>query len=110
MLVGSHMFRECEDIVRCKAPGTLPKLAHLLKIAQDTVAAADEEMIDAAGTILGSRSGEFVLAEAMGAKPDWLIPHDKEHFLKLRQNFGLPFWVGTPGDLIQFLEDHFTGD
>jgi len=111
LVVGPHVLRECEDVVRRKVPESLPRLAHLLEIARvDTAAAADEEMVEAARAIVEYRPDAYVLAEAMGADPDWLITHDKEHFLKLRPDSGLPFGVGTPGDFIQALEDQFLGD
>ena len=49
-----------------------------------------------------------MLAEAIRAKPDWFITHDKEHFLKGRGKFDLLFEMGTPGDLIQRFKDEFT--
>ncbi|MFO8036785.1 MAG: PIN domain-containing protein [Anaerolineales bacterium] len=108
LVVGPRVLRECEDVVRRKVPASLPRLAYLLEIAQvDTTAAAEEEMMDAAKNIVEYRPDAYILAEAMGAKPDWLITHDKEHFLKIRQDAGLPFKVGTPGDFIQSLEEEF---
>ena len=111
LVVGPHVLRECEDVVRRKVPESLPRLAHLLEIARvDTADAAEEEMVVAARAIVEYRPDAYVLAEAMGADSDWLITHDKEHFLKIRQGSGLPFRVGTPGDFIQALEDQFLGD
>jgi hypothetical protein len=49
-----------------------------------------------------------VLAEAIGADPDWFVTHDQEHFLKNPTVSDLAFQIGTPGDLIQALKDDFT--
>jgi len=50
----------------------------------------------------------YVLAEAKGAEPDWFITHDKAHFLYANQGSTLTIRIGTPGDLIQTMEDEFT--
>ena len=48
---------------------------------------------------------QALLAEAIQAKPDWFVTHDKEHFLKSRYRDHLPFTIGTPGDLIQSIRN-----
>jgi hypothetical protein len=83
-------------------------LAYLLELAgiEVTSEPGDEE-IKAAKAILSYEPDAYVLAEAMGAEPDWFITHDKGHFLTKRVSFELPFQLGTPGDLIQALGDEF---
>lgn len=111
LVVGPHVLRECESVVRRKVPDSLPRLAYLLEVARvDTAAAADEGVIEAARAIVEYLPDAYVLAEAMGAEADWFVTHDKEHLLNLRQNSELPFRMWTPGDFIQSLEDELLGD
>ena len=44
----------------------------------------------------------------MLANPDWFGTHDKEHFLKHRSRFDLPFEIGTPGDVLQRFKDDYA--
>jgi hypothetical protein len=50
----------------------------------------------------------YDLTEAIGAEPDWFITHDITHFLNANAGSSLTIYIGTPGDLIQALEDEFT--
>lgn len=50
----------------------------------------------------------IILAEALAAGPDWFITHDKADFLKSDLDAQLPFRIGTPGDMIQFLASYLT--
>jgi len=108
LILGPNVLRECEEVVEKKCPESLPRLAYLLELAgiEVTSEPGDEE-IKAANSILSYKPDAYVLAEAMSAKPDWFITHDKQHFLKKRESFELSFLLGTPGDLIQLLEDEF---
>ena len=109
LIVGPQVLRECEEVVRRKLPASLPTLAHLLELGLvEIVSQSQKEFIDQSHAIVAYQPDAYVLAEAMGAEPDWFVTHDKEHFLKIRQDPRLPFQVGTPGDLIQALEDEFT--
>lgn len=106
LVIGPNVLRECEDVLRRRMPGSLPKLAHMLELARvETASQPPAELIEEARSIVEYRPDAYVLAEAMAAEPDWFITHDKEHFLDVRPVSRLSFRVGTPGDLIQFLED-----
>lgn len=106
--IGPNVLRECEELVKRKCPNSLPRLAYLLELAGiEVTPEPGEEMIKAAKSILSYKSDAYVLTEAMSAKPDWFITHDKQHFLKKRVSIELPFQLGAPGDLIQSLEDYF---
>lgn len=109
LVIGPNILRESENVVRRKVPDSLPRLAHLLEIARcDTTSKHPEEVIEKARNIVEYRPDAYVLAEAMEAEPDWFITHDKEHLLGIGQDTRLSFRVGTPGDLIQALEDELS--
>lgn len=108
LMIGPNVLRECEEVVKRKCPDSLPRLAYLIELAGTEVTSkpSDEE-IKTAKSIVSYEPDASVLAEAIGADPDWFITHDKQHFLKKRVSFNLSFKLGTPGDLIQALGDEF---
>ncbi len=108
-VIGPTVLKECDEVIRRKAPGSLPTLAQLLAAAQmETSAAPTRSQIKTAQAYIRYEPDARVLAEAINAKPDWFVTHDREHFLRSRGKFNLPFEVGTPGDLIQTFKDDFT--
>ncbi|HSG42523.1 MAG TPA: hypothetical protein VLA72_05160, partial [Anaerolineales bacterium] len=109
LVVGPTVLQECDEVIRRKAPGSLPQLAQLLDASQtETSSAPSKRQIKAARRYVQYAPDAHVLAEAIRAKPDWFVTHDKEHFLKSRGKFDLPFEMRTPGDLIQRFKDEFT--
>ena len=109
LITGSNVLRECEQVVRRKAPASLTTLAYLLELGSVEIATrSPDEFIEEAKAIVAYEPDAYVLAEAMGAEPDWFITHDKAHFLNANTDPNLGFRIGTPGDLIQSLEDEFT--
>lgn len=108
LLIGPNVLRECEEVVKRKCPDSLPRLAYLLESAGiEVTPEPGGKDIKAARSIVSYEPDIFVLAEAMGADPDWFITHDKQHLLKKRVKIELPFRLGTPGDLLKSLEDYF---
>ncbi|MDR1728624.1 MAG: PIN domain-containing protein [Acidobacteriota bacterium] len=109
LLVGASVLREAEEVTRRKAPASLATLARLLHVANIEVCADP----DAAEIAAASRNVQYppdaqVLAEAIRARPDWFVSHDKEHFLKRVEDFNFAFSIGTPGDALQFIRDSFS--
>jgi predicted nucleic acid-binding protein len=108
LIAGSNVLRETEEVVRRKAPSSLPLLAQLLsagKVDKGTNPTQKQMGIAKAG--VQYLPDAHVLAEAVAAQPDWFIPHDKEHFLNQRSDIQLEFEIGTPGELIQAFIDGF---
>jgi predicted nucleic acid-binding protein len=109
LVIGPNVLRECDEVVRRKVPASLPALAQLLAIGRvETSSASAKKHIALARSIVEYESDALVLAEAISARPDWFVTHDKEHFLKKRKGADLPFDIGMPGDLIQSIKDDFT--
>lgn len=109
LIVGPNVLRECEEVLRRKIPASLPTLAYLLELGMVEVATQPPiDLVEQATAMVAYKPDAYVLAEAIGAKPDWFITHDKAHFLSAKPGFGLAIRIGTPGDLIQTLEDEFT--
>lgn len=109
LVVGPNVLREADEVVRRKMPQSLSLLAQLLAAGLvETCSAPTKQQVEAAQTFVQYSPDAYVLAEAIQARPDWFITHDKEHFLKSRLNEGLPFKAGTPGDLLQKLKEDYN--
>jgi predicted nucleic acid-binding protein len=109
LVVGPTVLKECEAVIRRKAPDSLPDLARLLDAAQaETSSAPTHRHVALARSYVRYSPDAHVLAEAIAAKPDWFVTHDKQHFLKARTKILLSFQLGTPGELIQILKDDFS--
>jgi predicted nucleic acid-binding protein len=108
LVIGPNVLRECDEVVRRKAPSSLPALAQLLALGRvDTSIAPTKRHIVIARSMVEYGPDALVLAEAISARPDWFVTRDKEHFLKERKA-SVIFSIGTPGDLIQALKADFT--
>ncbi len=102
--VGKGVLREAEEVLRRKAPDLMGAFAQLLDSANIHVSAAPTaKHIKEAQALLDYLPDANILAQAMAASPDWLVSHDKEHFLGNPKLKKLPFQVGTPGDVIDWL-------
>ena len=109
LIVGSNVLRECEQVVRRKAPASLPTLAYLLELGMvEITTRSTDDFVEQANAIVAYEPDAYVLAEAIGAEPDWFITHDKAHFLNANPDSSLTIRIGTPGDLIEALGGEFT--
>ena len=109
LFIGPNVLRECDEVVRRKAPASLPTLAQLLEIGRVEIThAPTRNMVEIARSLVEYEPDANVLAEAISAEPDWFVTHDKEHFLKELKVPDLAFLIVTPGDLIQSLKDDLT--
>jgi predicted nucleic acid-binding protein len=106
LLVGRHVLREADEVVRRKAPTSLPLLAQLLELGNvETVPAPTQKQIESARSVITYPPDAYVLAEAIRSEADWFVTHDKEHFIKARSSIRLPLIIGTPGDFLQQFKD-----
>lgn len=106
LLVGSGVLGEAEEVMRCKAPESLGLLAQLLdeagiEISKPPTAAQKKK----AQTLLSYSPYTHVLAQAISVDPEWLVSHDKEHFIGNPSLDDLPFKIGTPGDVIAWVRE-----
>ena len=109
LLVGSGVLGEAEEVMQRKAPELLGLLAQLLdeagiEISGPPTAAQQKK----ARSLLSYAPDANVLAQAMAAKSDWLISHDKKHFVDNPGLNDLPFKIGTPGDVIAWLRGYLS--
>lgn len=109
ILVGSQVLSEISDVLKRKAPQSLPNLAFLLDRCQvDTVSNTDDKILNRSMDLVAYRADALVLAEAIQGQCDFFVTLDREHFIKNPLLPGnLPHMIGTPGDCIQWLRAHF---
>ncbi len=104
LMAGKRVLNECEAVIRRKAPHTLPELAILLDVVKLTVTPeASNENLERARLLVSYPPDALILAEAIQANPDWFLSHDHQHLLKVPPD-ALPFQLGTPGDLLNWLK------
>lgn len=106
IVLGPHILKETEEVVRRKMPSSLPELARLLSVGRVEVQeSAGMEHLEEARQLVNYRPDARVLAEAVAIRPDWFITHDKDHFLRDKNlKKSLPFQIGTPGDFLQAMK------
>ena len=108
LIIGPTVLREADEVVRRKAPASLPLFAQLLEAGQvETCSAPTPKQIESARSLVAYIPDAYVLAEAIRAEVDWFVTHDKEHFLKTKKGITLSFEIGTPGGLLQRFKDDF---
>ncbi|MCC6500740.1 MAG: PIN domain-containing protein, partial [Anaerolineales bacterium] len=104
LTVGKGVLQETEEVLRRKAPHLLGLLAQLLDEANIEVSdAPTAKQMNLAKSLIEYEPDANVLAQAISAKPDWLVSHDKEHFIGNANLNDLSFKIGTPGDVIAWL-------
>ena len=110
IIIGPSVLREAEEVVRRKAPSSLPELAKLLAAADVLPGEKPKEkLLSKASKMIEYTADALILAEAWQAQPTWFVTLDRKHFLNNKALQGLPFLVGTPGDAIQSLSNiNFT--
>lgn len=105
LMAGKQVLKECEEVVRRKAPQTLPELAVLLDVVNLVVSPeASAEHLERARVLVTYPPDALILAEALQAEPDWFLSHDHQHLLSVPVE-ALPFRIGTPGDLLNWLKE-----
>jgi predicted nucleic acid-binding protein len=109
--VGRRVLQEADTVLSRKAPLLRPNFARMLQEARIQVgpdpSSVDQAQADAAVSYLPDA---YVLAEALAAKADYFVTHDKEHFLQNVRVASLPCHVLTPGDLLAILRSHLSGE
>ena len=104
LVVGKGILHETEDVLKRKAPHLIGLFAQLFAEANvETAQEPNSEQLERAKSLLEYAPDANVLAQAISANPDWLISHDREHFIGNSVLADLPFKIGTPGDAIAWL-------
>lgn len=107
--VGPTVLQEADEVFRRKAPDLLPLLAGLLHRAQVQIGpAAAEEQQARVAAVVDDAPDAHIVAEALACQADYLVTHDQEHLLRNPRLSDLPCVVGTPGDCLAWLRQHWA--
>jgi len=107
LFVNEHVIAECERSLARKVPQALPALRESimdagLKILQDPSA----QEVQANLYLISDPYDVDILLSAMQARVDYLVTHNRKHFLddpQVSEKTGLR--IGTPGDAIAWLKE-----
>lgn len=104
LYVGPSVLQEADAVFRRKAADLLPLLAALLNSANVQVGspAAEKDLKLASGLITYGPDA-LMVAEALTARADFLVTHDRAHLLENPRLGELPCRVGSPGDCLAWL-------
>jgi hypothetical protein len=109
--VGRRVLAEADEVLQRKAPDLRALFAMLLKEAGVRVGPdPDRPTLGRARRAIAYEPDAYVLAEAPAAGADYLVTHDKEHFLANAQVSVLPCEVLTPGALLAIMRARLSGD
>ena len=102
LLLSPQVLQEIEEVIRRKAPQSLPALAILLDRSRaEVVTAAPQNLVGHCLAWVPHAGDARIIADAWHNRADFLVTLDKAHFLnapELRSQ--LPFPIGTPGDCL----------
>ncbi len=111
-LISSQVLSELEDVLRRKAPQSLPNLALLLDRCQVSVVNnKDGEVKERCMKFINHSRDALVMADAISGNCDYFVILDREHFINnsaLVENLSFP--MGTPGDFISWLRGQITAN
>lgn len=106
LVIGKSVLQETDEVLRRKASELIPLLAELLDEVQVEIGEdPSEEISRKAGQLMEYLPDAIVLAEALEVQAEWFCTHDREHFLNNPALAGLPFRIGTPGDVLAWLRE-----
>lgn len=104
LMVGKGILLETEEVLERKAPHLIGLFAQLFAEANiETVREPTANHLEKAKSLIEYVPDANVLAQAISTNPDWLVSHDREHFIGNPALIELPFKIGTPGDVISWL-------
>jgi predicted nucleic acid-binding protein len=105
LVISSQVLAEAEGALRRKAPHVLGHLALLLDRARcQVVATPTREQVLSCQPVIEYLPDAAILAAALGAGADYLVTHDRQHFLENPNLLAAPpIRIGTPGDLLAWL-------
>jgi predicted nucleic acid-binding protein len=106
--VGPSVLTEADEVVRRKAPQTLPDLAFLLSMVHiSTGSPPGSQEVERVRKIVDYLPDARVLAEALRVAQDWFVTLDQKHFIENRLLAELPFRIGSPGDFLEAFKQDF---
>lgn len=107
LTISEMVLTESERIIAKKSPQNLNDLRSLIKTAKlRIVPDPSEKEVKANLYLISDPNDAPILLAAMKAKVDFLVTHNRRHFLddpKVADNSGLR--IGTPGDALAWIRE-----
>jgi predicted nucleic acid-binding protein len=107
LFVSEHIIEECERSLARKAPEALPAFRNALKdVKPKIITGLTNEEVHTCFYMISDPTDAPILAAALKAKVDFLVTHNRKHFLddpKVGDKSGLK--IGTPGDALAWIRE-----
>ncbi len=107
VLINEQVIIETERALARKSPHNLPDFRQAIKIVHPMIVKETAKDVQKCLYMISDASDAPILAAAIKAKADFLVTHNRKHFLddpKVAQKSGLQ--IGTPGDAVAWLREH----
>jgi len=107
LAISQEVLVETERNLQVKLPRALPEYRRFLAVCPlETVTMPSDQQVEAAKMIIHPKDAP-ILAAAMSAGVDYLVTHNRKHFLddpEVARKSGLT--IGTPGDFLAWFRLH----
>jgi predicted nucleic acid-binding protein len=105
VVISEQVVAETERTLAKKSPRNLPDFRQAIKIVRPIIVKETAREVQKCLVMISDPDDAPILAAAIKAKVDFLITHDRKHFLddpKVAKKSGLQ--IGTPGDALAWLK------
>ena len=108
LFISEHVIEECEKALARKAPKALTAFRNTLKdVKPKILSTPTSKEVQACIYMISDPRDAPILAAAIKAKLDFLVTHDRRHFLndpKVAEKSGLK--IGTPGAALAWIREN----
>ena len=108
LFISEHVIEECEKTLARKAPKALTAFRNTLKdVKPKILSTPTSKEVQACIYMISDPRDAPILAAAIKAKVDFLVTHDRKHFLndpKVTEKSGLK--IGTPGAALAWIREN----
>lgn len=105
VVISEQVVAETERTLAKKSPRNLPDFRLAIKVVRPIIVKETPKEVQKCLAMISDPDDAPILAAAIKAKVDFLITHDRKHFLddpKVAKKSGLQ--IGTPGDALAWLK------
>jgi len=106
IIISEQVIEETERSLAKKSPQNLPDFRRFIKVINPIIVQISSEEITNCLYMISDPTDAPILAAAIKAKADFLVTHNRRHFLddpKVAKKSGLK--IGTPGDALSWIRE-----
>jgi putative PIN family toxin of toxin-antitoxin system len=107
IIINEQVIAETERILAKKSPRNLPNYRSFIKVVHPTIMKVSADEVARCLYMISDPTDAPILATAIKAKVDFLVTHNRKHFLddpKVAEKSGLK--IGTPGDALAWIREN----